>query len=450
MCVIGVALAIAAGPARAGGLVVAGGSPRAIGRAGVGTVGDDGGGALLVNPAAMARRDGVRGQLGLALVDDEIAWEPQRGPVARNQAPSSVVPLGAAIGSIGGWVIGIAATTAVISERSLRPPGPRKPSDLGDLFEFRYAGIAGSLRRDAITAGVARRIGESLAVGLSAAGARLAMSETRRMWAGFGGRDPLGAPERDIEIRLSGRDAFVPSLVAGVLIAPEDSPLELAASVGWSQRIRIRDAGFEDLRATVRTPGEPIVERTRPSAALDLRQPWAFRGGARYLSDRFVLELGGDLWAVPRTAEATAWRVHGVNVVDVSGLAVPLAQVPSRLSQRTHGALRAALDVELISGFLWATTGYAYAAAGASGARQSPTFGDLGGHTLAFGLEAATGGFTVTAGWSRTWSVTTHPRSALSLDNPFGAGDRAVPPGAYDGSIDQLGIMIDVELDAPD
>ena len=78
------------------------------------------------------------------------------------------------------------------------------------------------------------------------------------------------------------------------------------------------------------------------------------------------------------------------------------------------------------------------------------TFGDLGGHTLAFGLEAATGGFTVTAGWSRTWSTTIHPRSELSLDNPFGAGDRALPPGAYDGSIDQLGIMIDAELDAPD
>ncbi len=452
---IGAALAIASDPARAGGLVVAGGSPRGIGRAGVGTVGDDGGGALLVNPAAMARRDGVRGQLGLALVDDEIAWEPPSGPIARNQSPSSIVPMGAAIGSIGAWVIGVGATTAVVSDRALRPPGPRKPSDLGNLFEFRYAGIAGSFRRDVVTAGVARRIGDTLAVGLSVAGARVAVSETRRMWAGFGGRDRLdddrlAPPERDLEVKLSGRDAFVPSLVAGVLIAPEDSALELGASLGWSQRVQIRDAGFEDLRANVRTPGEPVVVRARPSAALDLRAPWAIRAGARYLSDRFVFELGGDLWAVPRSAEAAAWRVYGVSVVDVSGLEAPLGQVPSRLSQRTHGALRSALDVELISGFLWATTGYAYAIGGVAGARQSPTFGDLGGHTLAFGLEAATGGFTVTAGWSRTWSVTTRPRSELLLDNPFQAGDRTLPPGAYDGSIDQLGIMIDAELDAPE
>src|SRR6185503_13441902 len=101
MCVLGAALAIAAG------------------RAGAGTVGDDGGGALLVNPAAMARRDGIRGQLGLALVDDEIAWEPEAGPIARNQSPSSVVPMGAAIGSYGPWVFGLGAMTAGVSERSL-------------------------------------------------------------------------------------------------------------------------------------------------------------------------------------------------------------------------------------------------------------------------------------------------------------------------------------------
>lgn len=442
-------LAVAAGPARAGGLV-AGGSPRSIGRAGVGTVGDDGGGALLVNPAAMARRDGVRGQLGLALVDDEIAWVPERGPTARNQAPSSLVPMGAAIGSIGPWVIGLGAMTAAVSERALNPPRDFPPGELGDRFEFRYAGIAGALRRDAVTAGVARRIGDTLAVGLSAAGARVAVSEIRRMWAGFAGREAIGSPEQDLELLISGRDAFVPSAVAGVLIAPEDSPLELGASVGWSQRVRIRGDRVEDhLKPELRTGKEPVLQRARPSAELVLRQPWTLRAGARYLSDRFVLELGGDLWAISRDAEAAVWRLRDVSVVDRSGLEVPLERVPSRISQRTHGAIRAAADVEIFSGFLWATAGYAYAIGGVSGARQSPTFGDLGGHTLALGLEATAGGFTVTAGWSRTWAATIHPRTKLELDNPFQGGDQACPPGAYDGSIDQLGIMIDAELDAP-
>jgi hypothetical protein len=444
LCVIGATLAITAGHARAGGLVITAGSPRAIGRAGTGTVGDDGGGALLVNPAAMARRDGARGQLGVALVDDEIAWEPDTGPIARNQSPSSVVPTGAVIGSLGSWVIGVGAMTAAVSERSLIPPADFPPGSLGDRFEFRYAGIAGGIRRDAVTAGVARRIGDTLAIGLSASASRVAVSEKRRMWAGFAGRNPVGSPEQDIEVTMSGRDAFVPSVVLGVLIAPETAPLELGASIGWSHRVVV-DADF----AGFGVPAGPTVQRSRPSAELELRQPWALRGGARYLSDRFVLELGGDLWAVPASAEEAAWRVRRVSVVDTSGLEVPLTQVPSRISQRTHGAIRAALDVEIFSGFLWATAGYAYAIGGVSGSRQSPTFGDLGGHTLAFGLEATTGGFTVTAGWSRTWSWTIRRASELALDNPFEAGDRASPTGAYDGSIDQLGILIDAELEAP-
>jgi hypothetical protein len=321
--------------------------------------------------------------------------------------------------------------------------------DIPARFEFRYAGIAGSLRRDAVVVGVSRRIGNSLAVGLSVAGARVAVSETRRMWAGFVGREPLFQADRDIELRLSGRDAFVPSAVAGVLIAPEDASIELGASIGWSQRVRVRDADVEDLRAAVRAEKEPVIQRTRPEAALDLHQPWTARAGVRYLSDRFVLELGGDLWIASSSAEAATWRVSNVSVVDFSGLEVPLARVPSRISQRTHGAVRGALDVEIFSGFLWATAGYAYAVGGTSGGRQSPTFGDLGGHTAAFGLEATTGGFTVTAGWSRTWSSTIRPASDLMLDNPFQAGDAACPRGAYDGSIDQLGIVIDAELDAP-
>lgn len=441
---IGVVLAIASGLAHAGGLVVTAGSPRAIGRAGAGTVGDDGGGALLVNPAAMARRDGARGQLGVALVDDELAWEPERGPIARNQAPSSIAPIGAAIGSIGGWVIGAGAMTAAVSERSLSQISiASPPGSLGSRYEFRYAGVAGSLRRDTITAGVARRLGDTVAVGLSIAGARVAVSETRRMWAGFGGRDPIGSPEHDLEVSMRGRDGFVPSVVAGVLFAPADAPLELGASIGWSRRVRV-DASVEGLGAL----GGPLVKPTRPAATLELRQPWAMRAGARYLSDRLVFELGGDLWAVPRSAESATWRVQGMSVADTSGLEVPLTEVPSRISQRTHGALRGAFDVELASGFLWATAGYAYAIGGVPGGRQSPTFGDLGGHTLALGLEATAGGFTVTAGWSRTWAVTIRPSSELALDNPFRAGDRANPPGAYDGSIDQLGILIDAELDA--
>src|SRR5262249_27000800 len=126
--VLGLWLLLAASPAIAGGLVTTS-SPRSIGRAGTSTVGDDGSGALLVNPAAIARRDGKRADVGLVFVDDEISWQSSSkgAPVARDQAPSSAAPFAAAFTTVNGWTIGVGATTSSVSERSLR-----RPSDILD------------------------------------------------------------------------------------------------------------------------------------------------------------------------------------------------------------------------------------------------------------------------------------------------------------------------------
>ncbi len=99
-CVALALIVAATTPSSAGGIAIIGGTPRAIGRAGTSTVGDDGGGALLVNPAAMARREGTRFQLGVAFADDSIEWYPDHvnGPIARDQAGSSTLPLAAVVG----------------------------------------------------------------------------------------------------------------------------------------------------------------------------------------------------------------------------------------------------------------------------------------------------------------------------------------------------------------
>jgi hypothetical protein len=428
--------------------VIGGGSPRSIGRAGVGTVGDDGVGALLVNPAAMARREGKRAQLGLAFVDDEIAWlAAKSAPVARNQSASDFAPTGAAIGSVGSWVIGLGAMTASVSARALRPPTDLPPGELANAFEFRYAGIAGAVQRDTITAGAARRLGDNFAVGVSLALSRVTISERRRVWAGFSGRDVIGDPELDVEVSFAGTDWFVPSLTAGMLFAPSEAPLELGASIAWTQTIDLdADAGA----ITSDTPRAPRIASSNPSAQLRVRQPLTLRAGGRYIAERFVVELGGDVWLAPDAAATTTWLVDGLRVIDRSGVTTELRRVPSRLSMRTHGAIRGAVDVELIDGFLWATGGYAYQVAGVAETRQSPSFGDLGGHTMALGFEASAGGWGLTVGWSRTWAVKRSTTTALALDNPFSAGDRLVPEGTYDGSIDQVGILIDAEWDAPD
>lgn len=442
------------GSAYAEAPVVAGRTPRAIGRAGVGTVSDDGGGALLANPGAIARRDGARLQLGLAFVDDEMYWlHSASAPAARDQSSSRLLPSIAVEGAIGDWILGVGAATSARSERLLRRPGRIPPSDLGNSFEYRYAGLAGAIRRDTITVGAARRLTDSLALGLSLGASRVSISESRRVWAGDVDRvvlgvprpDVIGDPAHDVELAMSAVDAFAPSAVAGVLVAPADSRVELGMSVSWSARARLDG----DIAASGTAPN---VETSTSGAAarLAVEQPLVVRTGARWLGERFVAELGGDLYWFPRRAEQASWQVSGVTIIDTTSPlqdSIELAAVPSRISSRTHGAVRGALDVELIGGFLWATTGYAFTTGGTPRARLSPTFGDLGGHTLALGMEATAGGITITLGWARTWSVKEpEPVSGWQLDNPFGSGDGPVPAGTYDGSTDMLGVSIDADL----
>jgi hypothetical protein len=443
-------VALAPAQVHADGIAIVGGSPRAIGRAGAATVGDDGGGALLINPAAMARRDTTRAQLGVAVVEDAVQWQSDApgSPRSSGQAGSRLAPLGAAIGAVGDWILGASVMTAAVAERSLPHP-TAAGGKLGKSYDYRYAGISGTYRRDTFSVGAARRLGDSIALGLSLGASQVSVTEQRRIWAGFGGRAApgelyIGLPIADVELKMSGADHFAASAVAGVLYAPDDTQIELGASIGWARTVRLDG----DASAVGNPPDGPMVRYLRaPHSALEVRQPLAARVGGRYVGDRVVAELDGDLWLAPRGSESATWQVQGIRVVDPSQIYVDLQRVPSRISQDTHVAMRAAVDVELIPGFLWATGGYALATLGTHADRLSPSFGDLGGHTLGLGLETTSGGVTVTFGWSRTWALATRAPTSLQLDNPFVlAGDGPVPPGTYGGSLDQVGILIEAEL----
>jgi hypothetical protein len=379
-------------------------------------------------------------------------------PVNRDQSSSRLLPMLAVEGAIGDWIVGAGVTTNARTERLLRQPGVNAPAgDYGMSFEYRYDGFAGSFRRDTLMAGAAHRIGDTVAVGLSVSASRVEISELRRIWAGDENRkvggvnEVVGDPTQDVELGMTA-SAYTPGVIAGVLIAPESTSLELAASASW----------MGPARADGEVTGEGAIPQSQYAVSLDtnaarieIEQPITFRTGVRWLSERWIAELGGDLWVVPKRAHAPQWRFDGVNIADTTTIGatreVKITALPSRMSTRTHGALRAAIDVELISGFLWATAGYSFATAGTAGTRLSPTFGDLGGHTAAIGLEATAGGFTVTFGAARTWSLRQpEPVSQWRLDNPFGTGDATVPEGTFDGSVDMLGVSIDAELWAPE
>jgi hypothetical protein len=253
-----------------------------------------------------------------------------------------------------------------------------------------------------------------------------------------------GDPRRDVELAFEATDNFVPSAVAGVLIAPEEGSLELGASIGWSGR-----ANASGSVAANGTLMGPTVRTSSADASLAFRPPVTARFGVRYLADRFSVEANGDLWIARKNTSSIAWDINGLRVVDPSTVSVDLVGVPSRLSQRNHGAVRVSGDIQLIAGFLWATTGYAYTVGSTTESRLSTSFGDLGGHTMAIGIEGSSSGFTYTLGWSRTWATAKSGGDALALDNPFGAGDANLKRSSFDQTADQLGFLVDIELDSP-
>jgi len=95
-----------------------------------------------------------------------------------------------------------------------------------------------------------------------------------------------------------------------------------------AQRLDLDSASGRAPQSEVIGP-EPLTVLEYRSVVRELNVTEAGSAGA--------FELGGDLWMVRRSAEAVAWRLYEVSVVDTSGLEVPLMQVPSRISQRTHG-----------------------------------------------------------------------------------------------------------------
>ena len=187
----------------ADGIAIVGGSPRAIGRAGAATVGDDGGGALLINPAAMARRDTTRAQLGVAVVEDAVQWQSDVEALGAVERPGRLAARAARRRDRRARRLGdrrrrddrrgLRAVATASGRRIRRPWAPRTTTAT--------PGSPGAYRRDTVAVGVARRIGDSLALGVSLGSSQVSVTEQRRIWAGFGGRDKIGDPAIDVDVR---------------------------------------------------------------------------------------------------------------------------------------------------------------------------------------------------------------------------------------------------------
>lgn len=418
-------------------------SPRAIGHAGASLVSDDGAAAVFQCPAAIARRDTRRAQLAGIALDDEVVLLAPGHPRVGDVGGASVMPLVGAAGHLGELVLAVALATTEQLDHEL--PVPRRELPIDDIaaqFPHRYDGLAAHQRRQSLGVSAALRPTEWLAIGASVTLSQVELEERRRLWAGFAGRDPLAQPGRDVDVTLAAGDGLVPGAALGALVAPLDTPLELALGVSWSDDVRADG----DATATAAGDEAPTVIAAAPRATT--RQGSAFTAavGVRWLGERYALEGAASWTAYPTGTDP--WSVAGLELVDQSGVRATVRELPTRLPRRGHGALSAAVDLEIVPTFAWLAVGYRWASDAASSPARS-TVGDApGGHTLALGVELAAGDATITIGVAHqvTTSRTTG-RPGLSLDNPFPGGVAPANLGTHQASLDVIGIGL--ELAAP-
>jgi hypothetical protein len=418
-------------------------SPRAIGHAGASLVSDDGAAAVFQCPAAIARRDTRRAQLAGVALDDEVVLLAPGHPRVGDVSGASVMPLVGAAGHLGEFVLAVALATTERLDHQLPVPRRELPTtEIAAQFPHRYDGLAAHQRRQSLGVAAALRPTEWLAIGATITLSQVELEERRRLWAGFAGRDPLAQPGRDIDVTLAAGDGLVPGAALGALIAPLDTPLELALGVAWSDDVRADG----DVTATAASDEAATVLASAPHTTTRHGSALTTAVGVRWLGERYALE-GAATWTAYPTG-SDPWSITNLELIDESGVRAAVRRLPTRLPRRGHGALSAAVDLEIVPTFAWLSLGYRWASDAASTPRRS-TVGDApGGHTVALGLELAAGDATITIGVAHQLTTShTTSRPGLSLDNPFPGGVAPANLGTHQASLDLVGIGL--ELSAP-
>jgi hypothetical protein len=409
----------------------------ALGHAGASLVSDDGLGALFACPAGLGRRKQLRAQLGGAIVKDQLRYTNFADPQVRERGPSSLAPTIVGAGAGGPLVIGAGFAVTETVDHRLPAPGPDDDPAIAALYPHRYAGTDARWSRRALALAASWRATDWLAIGASLTLAQVDVREARRVWAGFDGRDRPGDPARDATVELSGGDGLVPGGAVGALVAPASAPVELAIGAAWADDVRVRGD------AAVDGHGPFSVIAAAPRAAARFGSPLALHAGARWLGERYALEVGGSAWLYPHAA--VPWQLAGVRFVDESGVVANLDRLASRFRSTTRLAARAAVDVEAVPGWLWLTAGYGYRHVDLAPADITTVALDPGGHTVALGVELASGAATITLGVAHQLDRARFA-DQLAFDNPFAGGTRVANLGRHAGSRVQLALALELAL----
>jgi hypothetical protein len=403
-----VALLVAAPTARADVLELPALGARAVARAGAAMLADDGGVALLLDPASLARRGAPRVTAGVTVARHGARFTSDAGfsggvPTVENRAPVTALPWGGAALGIGDRIVAGAVVLPSAHSHHRYPAAPPDFDPARDdraIFPQRYAGERLRLLRWTAGAGVAVRALPWLAVGAAALVHWTRIDHQRVLWAGppeSAGLDLAElSPAYDMRFSASG-SALVPGATVGAVIAPLDWPVEigLAASFGAAARIAATPRLSDSRGATAGVREVAAVVGPEATAALELPASIVARAGARLVLGRVAVEVDGELAIA---SGEPAWELAGVAVAAAGQPAIELPRVPLGAVLEDALTVRAAADVEVVPGAVAAIAGYGFATRRLAAGAQSAVWPDGATHLLALGVEARVAGATVTLG----------------------------------------------------
>ncbi len=433
---------------------------RTLARAGGSVVSADGGAALDVNPAGLARRSVRRIALGATLADERARFRATGfgafdAAETRDRAPTRTSLAGHFISGIGTRVVAGLAYSGPGSVRfdAPAPVGATAPVATGCddrcAAPHRYGGTRLDLSRHALAAGLAVRLTPWLAAGAAGEVAHVGLAATRMVWGGRTVGNTPGEldPAFDALLEFDTTAALVPGATVGLIAAPRGLPIELGLALTAESEARLAGtARLHDGRG--RLDGSAgVTALSAPDARAELTLPGELtvRAGVRLLAARAAAELSAEF--THREGQPVA-SLAGLSLRHDDGATAEVTQAPLGPTLIDAHALRIAADVDLIPGFLTLTVAWAFRSAGLVASSASPAWTGDGGHVLAAGVEARAGDVTVVVGIARTLDAefSLAPGDARVLA-PFVAGPPALP-----GTIatDALRIGISVELALPD
>jgi hypothetical protein len=450
---LAIALTLAPTAARADLLDVPAGA-RATARAGAGLLATDDATALVFDPAGLARSTALRVVAGLAAARRTLDFTPSAifatgaAPAVASRAGVALLPWGGVVVGLGERVV-VAAAFLPPAEVTLTYPSPPAAFDpMHDdraSYPARYGGGRLHLGRWGGGVGAAVRCTDWLAAGASLLAYRVTLEHEQTLWAGQPAAG-LGvgdlSPAYDMTFSASGHDAFVPAAGAGVVIAPLAVPVEIGASVLWSDTAHI--AGAPALADSRGAGAATAAVAGSASASLDLPLPTLVRLGARGVLGRVAVSLEGEL-ALLRDAQP-AWSVDGVAVMPAGAEAAAVTNVPLGPALTSAWSVRGAVDVQVLRGTLTLVAGGGFTRRGATEESTTPAWPDADTITLALGAEARVAGATVTLGVSQAIRPERDVAATLPVLTPRGPGDARAVAGRYAGGTTVVALDVELEL----